>query len=283
MTKSTRLLAVLCLCCATFFVATSVAAIAQQQVNQPTKKPAQKVAPVKQKSAVVPGRQIGGVQQPIRRGPQPTNPSGIQQTNRVGQPRNTTSFQNTNHNGSKNVSAGRHTVVAGAKGYRFGTRGVRRDVRTFNQRERLAWQRGRWRHERHFGRDGWWWEVNGAWYWYEAPLEGPPDYVSDVELVDDVVDVPPAGAVEYPEPPPAPPPSAVFGGAVGGAIVGGILGGALTGRSGGAAAGALIGGVTGAAIGAEAERRNGYYWWQGNCYYRYPSGEYAPVAPGHCD
>jgi uncharacterized protein YcfJ len=72
-------------------------------------------------------------------------------------------------------------------------------------------------------------------------------------------------------------------GAVGGAILGGVLGGALTGRAGGAAAGALIGGATGAAIGAEAERRRGgYYWWHGRCYYAYPGGQYALVAPGYC-
>jgi uncharacterized protein YcfJ len=73
-----------------------------------------------------------------------------------------------------------------------------------------------------------------------------------------------------------------LGGAIGGAILGGAIGGAVTGRAGGAAAGALIGGATGAMIGAQAERRRGYYWWQGRCYYRYPSGEYMLVRPGYC-
>ena len=73
-----------------------------------------------------------------------------------------------------------------------------------------------------------------------------------------------------------------LGGAIGGAILGGAIGGAVTGRAGGAAAGALIGGATGAMIGAQAERRHAYYWWRGRCYYRYPSGEYAPVPPGYC-
>jgi hypothetical protein len=72
-------------------------------------------------------------------------------------------------------------------------------------------------------------------------------------------------------------------GAIGGAILGGAIGGAVTGRAGGAAAGALIGGATGAMIGAEAQRRDGgYYWWHGRCYFRYPSGEYALVARGYC-
>ena len=76
---------------------------------------------------------------------------------------------------------------------------------------------------------------------------------------------------------------AAAGGAVGGAVVGGILGGVLTGRPGGAAAGAIIGGATGAAIGAQAEQRHGYYLWQGVCYYRYPSGQYAAVDPRYCN
>ena len=69
---------------------------------------------------------------------------------------------------------------------------------------------------------------------------------------------------------------------LGGAILGGAIGGAVTGRAGGAAAGALIGGATGAVIGAQAERRHSYYWWRGRCYYRYPSGEFVPIAPGYC-
>ena len=86
-----------------------------------------------------------------------------------------------------------------------------------------------------------------------------------------------------PPPPPPPPGQGAVGGAVGGAVVGGILGGVLTGRPGGAAAGAIIGGATGAAIGAQAEQRHGYYLWQGVCYYRYPSGQYAAVDPHYCN
>ena len=49
----------------------------------------------------------------------------------------------------------------------------------------LAWEGGRWRHEMHNGRLGWWWDVGGAWYFYPQPMEGPPAYVSDVEVMDD--------------------------------------------------------------------------------------------------
>jgi hypothetical protein len=151
---------------------------------------------------------------------------------------------------------------------------------------------------------GWWWDVGGAWYFYPQRFDGPPGYVSEVEFVDqayadpdgppygeegpppDAVvgyPPPPPGVVYAPPPPPPPPPGPdAVGGAIGGAILGGILGGAVSGRPGGAVAGALIGGSTGAIIGSEAERRRGYYWWRGNCYYRYPSGEYAAVGPNYC-
>jgi hypothetical protein len=31
------------------------------------------------------------------------------------------------------------------------------------------WGRGRWIHDRHSGRLGWWWVVGGMWYWYPTP------------------------------------------------------------------------------------------------------------------
>ncbi len=76
---------------------------------------------------------------------------------------------------------------------------------------RMAWEGGRWRHEAHNGRYGWWWDVGGVWYFYPQPMDGPPAYVSDVEVVDDYggPDGPPVGA-GYPPPPvayaPPPPP-----------------------------------------------------------------------------
>jgi hypothetical protein len=159
---------------------------------------------------------------------------------------------------------------------------------------RLAWESGRWHHEIRYGRDGWWWDVGGAWYFYPQPLEGPPAYVSEVEVVDDGVgpDGPPvAGGYPPPQgytPPPGayatplPPPPDPAGSAVGGAIVGGLLGGLLTGRPGGAVAGAIAGGTTGAIIGAQAAQRPGYYLSQGSCYYRYPSGQYVLADPRNC-
>ncbi len=55
----------------------------------------------------------------------------------------------------------------------------------------VAWQGGRWHHERRHGRYGWWWDVGGASYFYPQPIEGPPAYVSDVEIIDDPYDYPP--------------------------------------------------------------------------------------------
>lgn len=162
---------------------------------------------------------------------------------------------------------------------------------------RLAWQGGRWRHEMHNGRMGWWWDVGGAWYFYPQPMDGPPAYVSDVEVMDDGYadgpdgpdGPPPVGAgypappVAYAPPPPPPPPAPdPAAGAIGGAIVGGVLGGLISGRPVGAAVGAITGGTIGAIAGAQAAARPGYYLAQGNCYYKYPSGQYVQVDPRSC-
>jgi hypothetical protein len=165
-----------------------------------------------------------------------------------------------------------------------------RDYSGHAYRGRVDWGGGRWRHEVHNGRDGWWWDVGGVWYYYPAPVEGPPAYVSE-EFADDVVYAqpgPPAGyyppprAYAAPPPPPPPPPPDPAASAIGGAVVGGLLGGLLTGRASGAAAGAVIGGTTGAIAGATAAARQGYWLAEGNCYYRYPSGQYVLADPRWC-
>jgi hypothetical protein len=150
-------------------------------------------------------------------------------------------------------------------------------------RGRVDWQGGRWHHEVHDGRDGYWWDVGGAWYYYPEPMEGPPSYISE-DYVDDVgppVAYAPSPGAYYAPPPPPPPPDPGAS-AVGGAIVGGLLGGLLTGRASGAAIGAVAGGATGAVAGATAASQPGYYLAQGNCYYRYPSGQYVQADPRAC-
>lgn len=188
MRKSTRLILVVSL--VSFFAGLSLSAMAQQPANQPpAKKPVQKVAPVQPKRPAMPGKPPGALQQ--------TNHNNLPQTNRSG-------LQQTSHGGTAQGTKppggmSQKRVVVGARGYRFGSHGVRRDIHTLNEREHFAWQHGGWRHERRFGRDGWWWEVNGASYWYAQPMDGPPAYVSEFEYVDEAPDV---GA--YPPPPPPP-------------------------------------------------------------------------------
>ena len=69
----------------------------------------------------------------------------------------------------------------------------------------LAWRDGRWHHTTRNGRDGWWWDVGGFWYFYPQQSEGPPDYVSDVEVADDATASP-----TTPAPAPAEPNYAVY-------------------------------------------------------------------------
>ena len=102
-----------------------------------------------------------------------------------------------------------------------------RDYGGHAYRGRVAWEGGRWRHEMHDGRDGYWWDVGGVWYYYPQPMEGPPAYVSDLEVMDDAGGpdgppieggYPPPPPVAYAPPPPPPPPPDAASGAVGGAI-----------------------------------------------------------------
>jgi|SRR5690242_14415565 hypothetical protein len=148
-------------------------------------------------------------------------------------------------------------------------------------RGHMAWEGGRWRHEVHNGRPGWWWDVGGVWYWYPERLDGPPGYVSE-EFADDIAYDAPAAAYASPPGAYAPPPPDPGASAIGGAIVGGVLGGLLTGHASGAAAGAVIGGATGAIAGATAASRPGYWMADGVCYYRYPSGQYVQADPRWC-
>ncbi|MGA7810722.1 MAG: hypothetical protein WCB02_39600, partial [Bradyrhizobium sp.] len=82
---------------------------------------------------------------------------------------------------------------------------ARHDFGGHPYRGRVAWEGGRWHHEIHDGRDGWWWDVGGVWYFYPQRFDGPPAYVSE-DFADDVVyaDAPPPGA--YAPPPGAYPP-----------------------------------------------------------------------------
>ena len=81
-------------------------------------------------------------------------------------------------------------------------------TQTFGGRDyhgQLAWRDGRWHHTTRNGRDGWWWDVGEFWYFYPQQSEGPPDYVSDVEVADDATASP-----TTPAPAPAEPNYAVY-------------------------------------------------------------------------
>jgi hypothetical protein len=106
---------------------------------------------------------------------------------------------------------GPHAVHGlGERGYSFRSPGgVRREIGLFSPREREVWRVGRWHHEMRFGRMGYWYEVNGAWYFYDRPFDGPPTYVSDVEFMDPELVIDPAPVVVAPpvvvvRPPPPP-------------------------------------------------------------------------------
>jgi hypothetical protein len=55
------------------------------------------------------------------------------------------------------------------------------------------WRTGHWFHGGHLGRAGWWWVVDGDWYFYPAPIYPYPDPY-----------VPPGLVVAGPPPAPAP-------------------------------------------------------------------------------
>jgi hypothetical protein len=50
-----------------------------------------------------------------------------------------------------------------------------RDISRFHERDFDHWRGGRWVHDRHAGRFGWWWVVGPQWYFYPAPVYPYPD------------------------------------------------------------------------------------------------------------
>jgi hypothetical protein len=84
------------------------------------------------------------------------------------------------------VIAAASTAQAQRRGYDFHGR----DYRGFSPREVGVWRGGRWIHDWHDGRYGWWWFVGGGWYFYPQPVYPYPTYV------------PPAVVVQQPPPTP---------------------------------------------------------------------------------
>jgi hypothetical protein len=75
-----------------------------------------------------------------------------------------------------------------------------RDIARFHEHDFDRWRRGHWERGRHEGRRGWWWVVDGVWFYYPAPVYPYPDPYQPPVI---------AGA---PPPPPgsAPPPARVY-------------------------------------------------------------------------
>ena len=188
------------------------------------KGPAPKAAPVQRGAAP---------QQAVRPGPQPGVRAGAGAAGYAGRP------VGVQQGGGAPGYVGRPAAVqhgGGNAAYREGYAGrpgyyarypgfARRNFGGHFYRGNLAWDRGVWRHEWHNGRYGWWWDVGGAWYFYDRPYDGPPTFISEVEVLDDPAmvdvgppdDVPPPGAYEpvVVAPPPAvvvvPPPIVCVG------------------------------------------------------------------------
>ncbi|MGN6230020.1 MAG: hypothetical protein ACTHNZ_02510 [Trinickia sp.] len=59
----------------------------------------------------------------------------------------------------------------------------RGNIHRFVDQDARVWRGGRWHHDHHRGRFGWWWVVGGLWYFYPQPVYPYPDPFSpgDVE------------------------------------------------------------------------------------------------------
>jgi len=71
-------------------------------------------------------------------------------------------------------------------------------VERFSGADLGAWRGGHWYHGAVGGRFGWWWWVDGLWYWYAGPIYPYPSYVADTYVADE----------DYAAPPMAGPPAA---------------------------------------------------------------------------
>jgi hypothetical protein len=198
MSKAHRL--TLAVSLATILVAASSAVMAQQPPN-PNQPPAKK--PPQGQAAHPPGPP----------GAHPGGPPGAHPGGPLGAPHPAAAqFRGPGGPGGPGQFRGpAHVAHIGDRGYSFrGGFAGRREIVTFSPRERAIWIGGRWHHDRRFGRLGYWWEVNGMWYFYDQPMEGPPAFVSEVEFGDDAVD--PDAPVMVGAPPVAvvaPPPAVV--------------------------------------------------------------------------
>jgi hypothetical protein len=57
------------------------------------------------------------------------------------------------------------------------------DIARFHEHDWGLWRGGRWVHEDHDGRFGWWWIAGDAWYGYPAPVYPYPDPYQPPEVL----------------------------------------------------------------------------------------------------
>jgi hypothetical protein len=59
----------------------------------------------------------------------------------------------------------------------------RGDIHRFVDLDARVWRGGRWHHDHHRGRYGWWWVVGGLWYFYPQPVYPYPDPFAPGEII----------------------------------------------------------------------------------------------------
>jgi len=70
------------------------------------------------------------------------------------------------------------------------------DIARFHEHDWGLWRGGRWVHEIHDGRLGWWWVAGDSWYFYPAPVYPYPDpYEPPVTVAVTPLAAPPAAPV----------------------------------------------------------------------------------------
>jgi hypothetical protein len=77
-----------------------------------------------------------------------------------------------------------------------------RSVDHFSPADRARWSEGGWRHGWRHGHLGWWWVVDGLWYFYDQPSYPYPDYVGSDQDYGDSSDDPWSYDSYYCEDPP---------------------------------------------------------------------------------
>lgn len=58
-----------------------------------------------------------------------------------------------------------------------------RDYHHLDHREVVIWHAGHWFHDWHDGRYGWWWIVDGGWYFYPEPVYPYPTYIPPAVVI----------------------------------------------------------------------------------------------------